>query len=103
MLLLRLSRPAETLKRKGKQLIREMEANGVALKTYKVDYYLNKRFYENLDASFFNGQFAGLKMQIKSMKGFGRQHGRVSNSGAESISPSVCRKHADNTRRTRID
>lgn len=34
------------------QLIREMEANGVAMKTYKVDYYLNKRFYENLDASF---------------------------------------------------
>jgi hypothetical protein len=34
------------------QLIREMAANGVALKTYKVDYYLNKRFYENLDVSF---------------------------------------------------
>jgi hypothetical protein len=33
------------------QLIREMEANGVAMKTYKVDYYLNKRFYENVDAS----------------------------------------------------
>lgn len=34
------------------QLIREMEASGVAMKTYKVDYYLNKRFYENLNASF---------------------------------------------------
>ena len=34
------------------QLIREMAENGVALKTYKVDYYLNKRFYENLEASF---------------------------------------------------
>ena len=34
------------------QLIREMEANGVAMKTYKVDYYLNKRFYDNLNASF---------------------------------------------------
>jgi hypothetical protein len=34
------------------ELIREMVANDVALKTYKVDYYLNKRFYENLDASF---------------------------------------------------
>jgi hypothetical protein len=34
------------------QLIREMAANGVALKTYKVDYYLNERFYENLNASF---------------------------------------------------
>jgi hypothetical protein len=34
------------------QLIREMAASGVAIKTYKVDYYLNKRFYENLDASF---------------------------------------------------
>jgi hypothetical protein len=34
------------------QLIREMVANDVALETYKVDYYLNKRFYENLDASF---------------------------------------------------
>jgi len=33
-------------------LIREMEANGVATKTYKVDCYLNNRFYENLDASF---------------------------------------------------
>ena len=42
----------EHQKRKGGQLIREMEANGVAMKTYKVDYYLNKRFYENLDASF---------------------------------------------------
>ena len=34
------------------QLIREMVANDVALKAYTVDYYLNKRFYENLDASF---------------------------------------------------
>jgi hypothetical protein len=34
------------------QLIREMVANDVAMKAYKVDYYLNKRFYENLDASF---------------------------------------------------
>ena len=34
------------------ELVREMVANGVALKRYKVDYYLNKRFYENLDASF---------------------------------------------------
>ena len=33
-------------------MIREMEANGVATKTYKVDCYLNNRFYENLDASF---------------------------------------------------
>lgn len=33
-------------------LIREMEANGVAMKAYKVDYYLNERFYEILDASF---------------------------------------------------
>jgi hypothetical protein len=33
-------------------LIREMAASGVAMKAYKVDYYLNKRFYENLDASF---------------------------------------------------
>jgi hypothetical protein len=34
------------------QLICEMEASGVAMKMYKVDYYLNKRVYENLDASF---------------------------------------------------
>ena len=34
------------------ELVREMVSNGVALKRYKVDYYLNKRFYENLDASF---------------------------------------------------
>jgi hypothetical protein len=34
------------------QLIREMAANDVAMKAYKVDYYLNKRFYENLDTSF---------------------------------------------------
>ena len=34
------------------QLIREMAANGVAMKAYKVDYYLNKRFYENLDAAY---------------------------------------------------
>jgi hypothetical protein len=34
------------------QLIREMVANDVEMKAYKVDYYLNKRFYENLDASF---------------------------------------------------
>jgi hypothetical protein len=33
-------------------LIREMAASGVAMKMYKVDYYLNKRFYENLGASF---------------------------------------------------
>jgi hypothetical protein len=38
---------------KGKEvLIREMAASGVAMKAYKVDYYLNKRFYENLDATF---------------------------------------------------
>ena len=53
MLLLSLSGLAEKPKRKGEQLIREMAANGVALKTVTVDYYLNKRFYENLDASFF--------------------------------------------------
>jgi hypothetical protein len=34
------------------QLIREMAASGIVMKTYKVDYYLNKRFYENLEASF---------------------------------------------------
>jgi hypothetical protein len=34
------------------KLISEMAASGVAMKAYKVDYYLNKRFYENLDASF---------------------------------------------------
>jgi hypothetical protein len=34
------------------QLIREMVANDVAMKAYTVDYYLNKRFYENLDVSF---------------------------------------------------
>ena len=34
------------------RLIREMGANGIALKTVAVDYYLNKRFYENLEASF---------------------------------------------------
>jgi hypothetical protein len=38
------------------QLIREMAANGVAMKVYKVDYYLNKRFYENLDASFLSAK-----------------------------------------------
>lgn len=33
-------------------LIREMEANGVATKTYTVDYYLNHQFHENLESSF---------------------------------------------------
>jgi len=34
------------------QLIREMVADDLAMKTYKVDVYLNERFYENLEASF---------------------------------------------------
>jgi hypothetical protein len=34
------------------QLISEMEANGVATKTYTVDYYLNHQFHENLKSSF---------------------------------------------------
>jgi hypothetical protein len=34
------------------QLIREMVAEDLAMKKYKVDFYLNKRFYENLTASF---------------------------------------------------
>ena len=38
------------------QLIREMETNAVAMKPYKVDYYLNKRFYENLNASFLSAK-----------------------------------------------
>jgi len=84
-------------------LIREMAASGVVMKTYKVDYYLNKRFYENLDASFFNGQFAGLKRTLKSSKWPSRQSDQFSKSGAESIFPSVIRNQADNTRRTRID
>ena len=42
-------------------MIREMVANDVAMKTYKVDYYLNNRFYENLDASFLSASSRDLK------------------------------------------
>ncbi len=34
------------------QLVRELEDNGIALNRHRVDYYLNKRFQESLNATF---------------------------------------------------
>lgn len=41
------------------QLVRELEANGTALNRHRVNYYLNKRFQESLNATFLTASSLG--------------------------------------------